>query len=274
MDRARTDFDQCDLSSRVEVRTFVEPSTKTWQYVVIEPHGIHCVIVDPVLEHTDEQPRVSTTAADELLDFIKQRQLQVDAIFETCSQSETTRSAAWYLRMQLLVSQGYAPRICGSRATAPFNRLFSRKYGKNFRDTLENDYADGEAMAVGSMSISIVSLPGLSSPDGRAYLVEDNIFGAQPVVELQSKLEQAMKDCCYDWDSSERYHQAWLSMQKILGLPAHTRIYLSSADTGTAGEVTARRRRRPFSTVQECMPEAETVQSMADDTRALLGDTQ
>ena len=119
---------------------------------------------------------------------------------------------------------------------------------------MENDFADGEGIIVGSMHISIMSLPGLSSPDGRACLVVDDIFDAQLVVELQSRREETSRRPCHDWDNSERYRRTWSWVQKILSLSGRARNCPSSGNTATNERKTSDTPIRPFSTIQEWTP--------------------
>ena len=66
-----------------KVTGFFDDATNTISYVVAEPGGGHCAIVDPVLDYDSKSGRTSTDSADKLIDFITREKLTVDWILET-----------------------------------------------------------------------------------------------------------------------------------------------------------------------------------------------
>ena len=56
-----------------DVTAFFHDGTYTITYVVSEPEGEHCAIVDSVLDYDPVSGRTSTNAADTLIDFLRER---------------------------------------------------------------------------------------------------------------------------------------------------------------------------------------------------------
>ena len=61
---------------------FHEPS-QTVSYVVAEPNGHHCAVIDAVLDYDPGRGRTSTTAADAIVAVVQTRGLTVDWVLET-----------------------------------------------------------------------------------------------------------------------------------------------------------------------------------------------
>ena len=260
------------------IHDFFDPSTKAWQYIIVDPGTRSCVLIDPVLDHTKDRIAISTQAADRLLSFVKSNSYRVDIMLETLSSSNNNRSGAWYLRSQLLKIQGHAPRVCGTQAAQPFGKLFARKYGFAPSTNSDEEFVDGDSIHVGHMKITMLQLPGLQTPDGRAYQIGENVFGAHSVASLKTKMQQ--NSASVQAAGADGIHRAWSSFQKVLGMPAHYRLYF---DQESGAELARPRTKvkfggadeqvvegRPYATVAECRPTGDEIRAMAVETEVLL----
>lgn len=263
------------------IHPLYDPTTKIWQYLVADPYSRHAVVIDTVLLPNNSS-LISTQPADNILALIRQQTYRVEWILETAELTPASqhRSAAYYLRMQLLEIQGFAPRICSpNRAVANFKNFFARKYASllatNFDDTQPKD---GEPIPVGQMYVIPMALPGLGSINGRGYIVANNVFGAYSLVHIK----QAMQEEDFGQKvglgsmSETHCHDLWTSVQKVLGMPFDFRIWFDRGAGFTSGKGRSVRfegERRsaesePFATVVECRKANEDLAKVGEEFMA------
>ena len=54
-----------------EIKSFFDPGTWTFTYVVYEKPSAPCVVIDSVMNYDPKSGRTSTTSADEVIAFIR-----------------------------------------------------------------------------------------------------------------------------------------------------------------------------------------------------------
>jgi glyoxylase-like metal-dependent hydrolase (beta-lactamase superfamily II) len=67
----------------MRVHSFFDPATSTPSYVVFHSPTLDAVVIDPVLDLGPDGVRSSTTAADRLIAYARERQLRVHFSLET-----------------------------------------------------------------------------------------------------------------------------------------------------------------------------------------------
>ena len=206
-------------------------STQTWQYVVADPTTRHCIVLDPVRDRCADQAVMSTKAADAIVDLVEQHSYVVDYILETHASGSQCLSAAWYLRMQFSIYQGWPPQLCNEATVSGLEVQWQRKYGagSTFSTTIRAGLRDGEKVTLGCLSLTSIHLPGFGSPHRRAYLVGKDLFGAHSIATLA---EDASDEGVSNSDSTSElpkdtlsFLDAWTSMQRVLALPSDTRVW-------------------------------------------------
>lgn len=223
------------------VHAIPSQTTNTWQYVITDPITRHCIILDPVRDHCDDAAVVSTKAADSIIAFIAANNYTVDYILETHATGSAILSAAWYLRMQFSQSQGWPPQLCNEATVSSLQALWQRKYGtgNKFSTTIRPGLEDGEAVKLGELSITCIHLPGFAAPNRRAYLVGKEVFGAHSVATLRPQTPNGQDGNGDDKSAeaiavdSKTYLDAWASVQRILSLPADTRVWHETSHAET-----------------------------------------
>jgi glyoxylase-like metal-dependent hydrolase (beta-lactamase superfamily II) len=75
------------------VTAFVHEPTASLTYVVREPDGSHCAVVDPVLDYDNHASRTDTASIDPVLAFIRAERLAVDWILETHAHADRLSAA-------------------------------------------------------------------------------------------------------------------------------------------------------------------------------------
>jgi len=208
-----------DTNLQPSVHTIYERSTGSWIYLVADTASKHAVVIDPVLDSA--KGGIETSAADETVATAKRNGFVVDRILETQGPA-SQRSAAWYLRTQLLQDRGVAPRVSMGKSFAGIQRMFARKYGMQdvaLGSNIDADFQDGQDLDLGSIRVHVLRLPG-QSPDHVGFMIGSNVFIGDSALTTTHDHKRT------DFES-EQAHQMWTSIQRLLGLPRETRIYSS-----------------------------------------------
>lgn len=213
-------------------------STDTWQYIVADPTTLHCIVLDPVRDRCADPAVMSTSAADAIIAVIRERSYIVDYILETYAASSLCLSAAWYIRMQLSIIQGYAPQLCNDATVSGLDLMWQRKYGASgkFSTTIRNGLDDGEIITLGWLSLKCMHMPGFSNPNRRAYLVGNDVFGAHSIATMREDMTHtdlgsgAIRPAADPSGDPSHHRDAWTSMKRVLSLPANTRVWREQGD--------------------------------------------
>jgi glyoxylase-like metal-dependent hydrolase (beta-lactamase superfamily II) len=224
-----------DFNASPTIHNIYSKSTETWQYVVADPTTGHCIVLDPVRDRCSDEAAMSTKAADAIVDLVEQHSYVVDYILETHASGSQCLSAAWYLRMQFSIYQGWPPQLCNEATVSGLEVQWQRKYGagSTFSTTIRAGLRDGEKVTLGWLSLTSLHMPGFGSPHRRAYLVGKDLFGAHSIATLA---DNVFDEGVHNSESTPSvpedtvsFLDAWTSMQRILKLPSDTRVWW---DTG------------------------------------------
>ena len=79
------------------VKCFFDDVTNTATYVVSEPGGRSCAVIDSVLDYEAKAGRTATTSADDVIAYIRENKLTCEWILETHAHADHF-SAAPYLK--------------------------------------------------------------------------------------------------------------------------------------------------------------------------------
>lgn len=219
------------LNTSPVVHNIYSESTQTWQYVVADPTTGHCIILDPVRDRCADQAAMATKAADAIISLVEQHKYIVDYILETHASGSQCLSAAWYLRMQFSIHQGWPPQLCNEATVSGLEVQWQRKYGagSTFSTTIRAGLRDGEKVTLGWLSLTSLHMPGFGSPHRRAYLVGKDLFGAHSIATLaENVFDEGVHNAeptAGMPEDSVSFLDAWNSMQHVLALPEDTRVW-------------------------------------------------
>lgn len=197
------------------VAGFYDETTGSVQYIVADPVTRSCAIIDPVLDFDPVSGATRTTSADRLLRYIETEGLTLEWILDTHPHADHF-SAAGYLK-----DVTGAPTAIGERVTE-VQKIWKKLY--NLPDTFLTDgsqwdhlFRDGERFAIGAMEASVLlsrghTLCSVSYVMGNAAFVHDTLF--MP--------DSGTARCDFPGGDAR---QLWRSIQRILDLPADTRLF-------------------------------------------------
>ena len=197
-------------------QAFFDIATNTISYVVKDPAGTSCAVIDSVLDFDYASGQTDTKAADQLIKWVRAEGLDVKWILETHAHADHL-SAAPYLQNQLGGKIGISEKIKVIQDT--FGKVFNE--GTEFqRDGSQFDrlFSEGDSFHIGQLRGDVMHTPG-HTPACVTYVIGDAAF----VGDTLFMPDFGTARCDFPGGSSETLYQ---SIQKILSLPDATRIFV------------------------------------------------
>ena len=198
------------------ITAFFDYATNTISYVVRDPNGSACAIIDSVLDFDFASGRTDTQSADKLINFVTENKLDVQWLLESHVHADHL-SASPYIQMKVGGKIGIGSRITDVQQT--FGKIFNE--GTEFqRDGSQFDklFVEGDTFHIGQLRGDVLHTPG-HTPACLTYVVEDAAF----VGDTLFMPDFGTARCDFPGGSSERLFS---SIQKILELPDDTRIFV------------------------------------------------
>ncbi|MGY9012426.1 MAG: MBL fold metallo-hydrolase, partial [Rhodobacterales bacterium] len=197
-------------------QAFFDIATNTISYVVKDPAGTSCAVIDSVLDFDYASGQTDTKAADQLIKWVRAEGLDVKWILETHAHADHL-SAAPYMQNQLGGKIGISEQIKVIQDT--FGKVFNE--GTEFqRDGSQFDqlFTEGDSFHIGQLRGDVMHTPG-HTPACVTYVIGDAAF----VGDTLFMPDFGTARCDFPGGSSETLYQ---SIQKILSLPDATRIFV------------------------------------------------
>ena len=197
-------------------QAFFDIATNTISYVVKDPAGTSCAVIDSVLDFDYASGQTDTKAADQLIKWVRAEGLDVKWILETHAHADHL-SAAPYLQNHLGGKIGISEQIKVIQDT--FGKVFNE--GTEFqRDGSQFDrlFTEGDSFHIGQLRGDVMHTPG-HTPACVTYVIGDAAF----VGDTLFMPDFGTARCDFPGGSSETLYQ---SIQKILSLPDATRIFV------------------------------------------------
>jgi glyoxylase-like metal-dependent hydrolase (beta-lactamase superfamily II) len=198
------------------VTAFFDDATNTVSYVVQDPDGSACAIIDSVLDFDHASGRTDTSSADKIVAFVKDAKLTTQWILESHVHADHL-SAAPYLQEKLGGKIGIGSQITTIQDT--FGKVFNE--GTEFqRDGSQFDalFKDADSFHIGQMRADVMHTPG-HTPACLTYVIGDAGF----VGDTLFMPDFGTARCDFPGGSA---HDLYNSIQRILSLPDETRIFV------------------------------------------------
>ncbi|MDR9440590.1 MAG: MBL fold metallo-hydrolase [Halomonas sp.] len=203
------------MSHPIVTHFFDEP-TNTFSYVVQDPDSKACVILDSVLDFDYAAGRTDVRSADEIIAFVRDNGLEVAWILETHVHADHL-SAAPYLHERLGGQTGIGANITVVQDV--FGKAFNA--GTEFaRDGSQFDrlFEEGDTFAIGNLEGRVLHTPG-HTPACLTYVIGDAAF----VGDTLFMPDYGTARCDFPGGDARALYR---SIQKVLALPAETRLFL------------------------------------------------
>lgn len=205
-----------NMSVRPEVTGFFDPQTNTISYVVKDPNSKACAVVDPVMDIDYAAGRITFEHADEIIDYVRQNDLEVEWLIETHVHADHL-SAAPYIQEKLGGRIGIGDKITVVQET--FGKVFNE--GTEFqRDGSQFDrlFSDGDTYEIGTMTAFVIHTPG-HTPACMTHVIGDAAFVGDTLFMPDGGSARA------DFPGGDA-GTLYDSIQKILALPDDMRLFM------------------------------------------------
>ncbi len=198
------------------VKAFFDEATNTISYVIRDPSGSACAIIDSVLDFDYSSGRTDTKSADEIIAYVQAENLEVQWLLESHVHADHL-SAAPYIQERVGGKIGIGDNIRIVQDT--FGKVFNE--GTEFqRDGSQFDqlFVEGDSFHIGQLRGDVMHTPG-HTPACLTYVIGDAAF----VGDTLFMPDFGTARCDFPGGSSE---MLYASIQKILTLPDETRIFV------------------------------------------------
>jgi glyoxylase-like metal-dependent hydrolase (beta-lactamase superfamily II) len=246
-----------------DVISFFHEDSNTICYVVREPDGQRCAIIDAALDFDEGAGRTRTEFADRLVAFVRKRNLVVDWILETHAHADHL-SAAPHLKQQLGGRIGIGEHITDVQKL--FKDLFNvEKTFNTDGSQFDHLFKEGEHFRIGALDAHVLYTPG-HTPACVTYVIGDAAFVGDTLFMPDGGTARA------DFPGGDAA-TLYCSIEKILALPPETRIFVCH-DYGPGGrpiawETTVAEQRAQNIHVHEGTKEGEFVKIRTERDKTL-----
>jgi glyoxylase-like metal-dependent hydrolase (beta-lactamase superfamily II) len=198
------------------VHGIFDPATWTVTYVVYEKEGSACAILDSVLDYDPKSGRTSHASADQVIAFVREKNLSVQWILETHAHADHL-TAAPYLKAHLGGQTAIGNHI--TTVQQVFKGVFNlepsfKEDGTQFDHLLVAD----EPFAIGNLTAKALCVPG-HTPACVAYQIGDAVF----VGDTLFMPDVGSARCDFPGGCAKTLYA---SARKILSLPDSTRLFM------------------------------------------------
>ena len=198
------------------VKCFFDDVTNTATYVVSEPDGKSCAVIDSVLDYEAKAGRTATTSADNVIAYIRENKLSCEWILETHAHADHF-SAAPYLKNKVggkIAIGEHIPEI-----QRVFGGVFNAGHAfKSDGSQFDELFKDGEIFHIGAMPVHVIFTPG-HTPACVSYHIGDAVF----VGDTLFMPDYGTARCDFPGGDAATLYS---SVQKLFELPDKTRMFL------------------------------------------------
>ena len=199
-----------------EVIASFDAPTNTISYIVKDPDGNACAVIDSVMNMDYAAGRITFESANSIIQTIRERGLDLQWIIETHVHADHL-SAAPYLQEKLGGKIGISNKIIDVQNT--FGKIFNE--GTEFqRDGSQFDalFEDGDSYQVGTLQANVIATPG-HTPACMVHIMGDVAFVGDTLFMPDGGSARA------DFPGGDA-GVLFDSIQKVLSLPDETRLYM------------------------------------------------
>ncbi len=201
--------------STPDVKAFFDEATFTVSYVVSDPATKRAAVIDPVLDYDPASGRTDTSSADEIVDYLKESNLDVDWIIETHVHADHL-SGAPYLQQQVGGQTGIGSNVTAVQSV--FRDIFNIGDLATDGSQFDHLFVNGESFKVGEIDARVIATPG-HTPACITYVIGDSAYVGDTL--FMPDFGTARTD--FPGGSAKQLYD---SIQEILSLPGDTRLFM------------------------------------------------
>ena len=202
-------------TAKPAIRAFFDEPTNTVSYLVWDPATMDGAVVDPVLDFDHRSGKATVKSADAILAEAKKLGVKIGQVLETHAHADHL-SGAPYIKLKTGAKVAIGEHIKDvQRIFRPvFNAIDVSGEGAEF----DHLFKDGERFRLGSMDGEVIYTPG-HTPACVSYKIGDAVFVGDTMFMPDYGTARA------DFPGGDA-HALYRSIQRILSLPAETRLFM------------------------------------------------
>jgi glyoxylase-like metal-dependent hydrolase (beta-lactamase superfamily II) len=204
------------MAQKAIVHVIEEKESATGQFIVVDPATKKCAIIDPVLDYEPASGKIKTITADNLLAIVQENGYELEWILDTHVHADHI-SGSHYLKTKTGAKNaiGVHIKVVQESVVQIYGLPHSHIEG-DFWDTFWND---GDEFNIGELKVKILHSPGHTPADVAYYIEDDCVFTGDSIFMPDNGTAR----CDFPGGSVDTI---WESIQRILSLPPHVRVYV------------------------------------------------
>lgn len=199
------------------VQPFFHADSCTWTYLVWDGDARRAAVIDPVLDFDPKSGTTATHGAAQVLQAIRDRDLQVDWILETHAHADHLSAGQWFRQHCPSATLAIGSGIRAVQRT--FRTIFH--LGERFAvdgSQFDRLFEDDARFMLGHIEGRVIATPGHTS-DSVSYLIGDALF----VGDTLFLPDVGSARCDFPGGSAAVLYR---SVRRIYSLPADTRVFV------------------------------------------------
>lgn len=197
------------------IRAFFDEPTNTVSYLVWDPATRRGAVIDPVLDWDNRSGEADTRSAAAILDAAREEGVTVEWVLETHVHADHLTAAPW-------IKAKTGARIGIGEAVRQVQTIFRPVFGLEDMIPEGGDFdvlfADGARFTIGGLEVQVMHVPG-HTPACAAFRIGDDVFVGDTLFMHDYGTARA------DFPGGDA-RALWRSIQRILALPDHTRLWI------------------------------------------------
>ncbi|HKK31521.1 MAG TPA: MBL fold metallo-hydrolase [Alphaproteobacteria bacterium] len=201
---------------------FYEEPTGSIQYVVVDQATRKAALIDVVWGFDPGSAATNTSAAEEILQYVKDEGLDVQWILDTHPHADHFMASSW------LKEQTGAPAAIGEKVhdvAKLWRELYNEPNAFDPDCDFDRLFADGDVFHIGNLPVRVMLSPGHTLASITYVVGEDAAFVHDTLMHVDFGTSRA------DFPGGSA-RQLYRSIHEILSLPDHTRLFVGH-DYGT-----------------------------------------
>ncbi|HUE80148.1 MAG TPA: MBL fold metallo-hydrolase [Sphingomicrobium sp.] len=198
-----------------QISGFFDEATSSVSYLVADPETRQAVVIDPVLDFDSSSGEVATRSAERILAAADEQGLSIGLVLETHPHADHLTAAPFFKeRTGARVGIGAEVRAVQKSFMPLFGAEDIKSGGGDFDLLLE----DGQRLPLGNLAIEVIATPG-HTPACVSYKIDDAVFVGDTLFMPDYGTSRT------DFPGGDA-RQLYRSIQRLLSLPADTRLFL------------------------------------------------
>jgi glyoxylase-like metal-dependent hydrolase (beta-lactamase superfamily II) len=202
-------------SERPEIKAFFDEPTNTVSYLVWDAASKEGAVIDPVLDYDFRSGKATFASSDAILAEANKLGITIGRVLETHAHADHL-SGAPYIKLKTGAKIGIGEHIRDVQRI--FRPVFNATDVSGDGSEFDHLFGDGERFKIGNIDAEVISTPG-HTPACVSYKIGDAVFVGDTMFMPDFGTARA------DFPGGDA-HALYRSIQRILSLPAETRLFM------------------------------------------------